>query len=471
MKARAWFCGVACVAIFGVLGSLAARAAEDPVLESARRLLAAGNPKQAYTELAAVQDRMSGMPEFDYLLGVAALDSGKIEDAIIAFERVLALVPNHAGAQMDLARAYYAAGSFDLAEAAFLKLKASNPPPAAQIAINRYLDALQKRKQQTQAGWSGFGELGLGYDSNITAVPSNFFAASQQSVGIGFEPSGNSLKRSAPFVQGALGADYTRPLSNGWSLFGGGELRGRAYRHHGRTGSDNSDVDFDLGSADLHAGGARNEGPNQWRITANYSPFTQSGAAPGDPKPTNDRRLAGLGFDWRHALDTRTQLGATVQLNDVRFPKNSIEDFDQVLLSGAWLQSFERTGSPFLYVTAFVTADKARNEFDDGAGGRTSKSKNLAGVRSYFQYSVSPKVAPFAGLAVIYRRDRDPFARSNLVEKGKDVYAEASLGVNWQFRDKCTLHLQYAYSHNHSNIDIYDFNRSEISSTIRCDMF
>jgi outer membrane protein len=50
------------------------------------------------------------------------------------------------------------------------------------------------------------------------------------------------------------------------------------------------------------------------------------------------------------------------------------------------------------------------------------------------------------------------------------VYGEVSLGLSWQFRDKCTLRLQYAYSHNSSNIDIYDFNRSEVSSTIRCDM-
>jgi len=53
----------------------------------------------------------------NYLLGVSALDSGRTDEAVIAFERVLAVMPNHAGAQMDLARAYYATGSFDLAEA------------------------------------------------------------------------------------------------------------------------------------------------------------------------------------------------------------------------------------------------------------------------------------------------------------------------------------------------------------------
>ena len=71
---------------------------------------------------------------------------------------------------------------------------------------------------------------------------------------------------------------------------------------------------------------------------------------------------------------------------------------------------------------------------------------------------------------MIHRRDKDAFARSTEIEKGRDWYGEASLGLAWQFRDKCTLRLQVAYSQNASNIDIYDFNRSEVSSVIRCEM-
>jgi tetratricopeptide (TPR) repeat protein len=459
MNTRARFRGLALAALLSVPAGVFA--ADDPVIENARKLLAAGNAKQAYTELIAVEGRLSGMPEFDYLLGVAALDSGKTEDAIIAFERVLAVMPNHAGAQMDLARAYYAAGSFDLAEIAFLKLRAANPPPAAQIAINRYLEAINTRKQQTRAGWSAFGELGLGYDSNITGVPTNFFAASQQSVGIGFDPTGNSLKRSAPFVQGAAGAEYYRPLSRGWSLFTGGELRGRAYRH---------ESDFNLASGEVHLGGALNAGDDQYRATASYSPFSQKGAAPGDPKPTNDRRIGGVNLDWRHALDTKTQVGLGLQVNDVRFPKNKVEDFDQIFLSASWLKSFERRGSPLLYLTGFITEDRARNEFDNGVAGTSTKSKNLAGARSYFQYALNPKLQAFNSIAAIYRRDKDDWARSNIVQKGHDLYGEVALGVLWNFREKCALRFQYAYSRNASNIDIYDFNRNEVSSTIRCDV-
>jgi tetratricopeptide (TPR) repeat protein len=462
MNTRARIRGVALAALLAASASVFA--ADDPVIESARKLLAAGNPKQAYSELIAVQSRLSGMPEFDYLLGVAALDSGHLDDAIIAFERVLAVLPNHAGAQMDLARAYYAAGSFDLAEAAFLKLKAANPPPAAQIAINRYLDAINARKLQTRAGWTAFGELGLGYDSNITGVPSNFFAASQQSIGIGFNPVGNSVKTSAWFGQAAAGAEYYYPLSRGWALFAGGEGRGRAYY---------KESDFNLAAAEVHFGGALNAGDDQYRISGSYSPFWQEGAAPavaGSEKLTNDRRVGVLGFDWRHAVDTKTQVGMGVQVNTVRFPHNELEDFNEVLVSASWLHSYEGRGSPLLYLTGFLTEDRALNDFDNGVDGTSTKSKNLLGLRSYFQYSLNPKLQAFNSLGFIYRRDKDSWARSNLIERGRDTYYDLSLGLAWNFREKCALRLQYLFSHNSSNIDIYDFNRHEVSSNIRCDM-
>ncbi|HEX4333133.1 MAG TPA: tetratricopeptide repeat protein [Usitatibacter sp.] len=453
---------MALVAFATVFGSLEVFAQDSPALENARRLLNAGNARQAYQDLSALQDKMTGMPEFDYLLGVAALDSGHIDDAIIAFERVLAVVPTHAGAQMDLARAYYAAGSFDLAEAAFRRLRDENPPPAALIAINRYLEAIQARKLLTQAGWSGYGELGLGYDSNLTGVPGNFGAAAAQSFNIiGIEATGNSIKRSAWFAQGAIGGEYHTPLSRGWSLFGGGEARGRVY---------NKEDDFDIVQGEVHGGAALNAGDNQYRATAAYSPFSQKGAAPGDPQPTNDRRIGGIALDWRHSLNTKMQAGLGLQVNSIRFPRNEIENFNQLFLTASWLQSFERKGSPLLYLTAFVSDDHANHSFDNGVNGTSTKSKNLAGLRSYLQYSLSPTLSVFNGLGVIYRRDKDDFARSTEIQKGRDTYAEATIGVGWQFREKCALRVQALFSRNDSNVDIYDFNRNEFSSTIRCDL-
>ena len=447
------------VALALAAGSVLPALADTAALERARRLLNEANPRQAYMELVKLEAQMSGTVEFDYLLGVASLDSGKLEDAVVAFERVLALNPNHAGAQMDLARTFFAAGSFDLAESAFRELANSNPPPLAQQTINRYLEAIESRKRQTTPGWRGWAELGLGYDSNITGVPTDFGAAAQQSFGIfGIEATGNSIKRKAAFGTAAGSLEYSRPLSRGWALFAGGEARGRGY---------DGESNFNSAAGDLRAGGSFNDGPTQWRAMAAYQAFDQEGEAPGDPKPTNDRRTASVQGDWKYTLDPKTQVGASLQYSRVRFPENAFEDFNQVIASASWLRSFETRGVPLLYLAAFASDDRAVNKLPDG---ETDKSKNLFGLRSYLQYSLTPKLSVFNGLGFVLRRDKDEFARAATVDKGKDKFAEVLFGLNWQFRKSCAVRAQLSYTRNDSNISIYDFNRSEVSSAVRCEI-
>ncbi|MEQ1516094.1 MAG: tetratricopeptide repeat protein, partial [Usitatibacteraceae bacterium] len=178
---------------------LATMAAANPTaLRQARELLAASNPKQAYMILVKLDAELAGNAEFDYLLGVAALDSGKNEEAVIAFERVLQKEPKNAGARLDLARAYFNWGAMDLARANFQELKASNPPPAALAAINKDLAAIRERRAQSSNSFTAWGETSLGYDRNITGVPSDFTSAVAAAFNLtGVNPTGNSIKRKA----------------------------------------------------------------------------------------------------------------------------------------------------------------------------------------------------------------------------------------------------------------------------------
>jgi outer membrane protein len=433
--------------------------ANPEALEHARQLLNQSNPKQAYMELIKLEGQLAGNIDYDYLLGVAALDSGKLDDAIIAFERVLAVNPNHLGAQMDLARAYFAAGSYDLAESAFRDLLSRNPPTIAQQTINRYLEAIDARKRQVTPGWSGYAELGLGYDDNITGVPTDFGAAAQQSFGIvGIQATGNSIKRKAAFANAAGAMEYSHPLGGGWGVFAGGEAKGRGY---------DGESDFNSLSGELRGGAALNDGPTQWRAMAGYQAFNQEGAADTDPKITNDRRTAyGMG-EWKHYLDSRRQVGLALQYSQVRFPTNSVEDFNQIFLNASYLHSFESKGIPLLYLSAFVSDDRAVNKLPDG---ETDKSKNLLGARGYLQYSVTPALNLFNALGVVFRRDKDPYARSTTVENGKDRFGEFLLGVSWEFRKHCWSRTQWSYTRNTSNIDLYDFNRNEFTTAVRCEI-
>ena len=52
--------------------------------------------EQTYRTLAPQAASRAGDPAFDYALGIAALDSGRIGEAIIALQRALAVQPGNA---------------------------------------------------------------------------------------------------------------------------------------------------------------------------------------------------------------------------------------------------------------------------------------------------------------------------------------------------------------------------------------
>ncbi len=438
------------------LVSTFAFAAPD-VLSRAQRELAAGNPKQAYMMLIAEQDKFGGDVEFDCLLGVAALDSGKVDDAIIAFERVLAKNPKNAGAQLDLGRAYFTAGSFDLAEATFLVLRRSNPPPNAMLAINRYLDAINARKKKSARSITAWGETSLGYDTNLTGVPNDFSAAVASSFNlIGIDPTGNSIKRKAPYLGAAIGADVEQPLGRNWSALLTGELRGRAYR---------KESDFNSLFGELRGGAGWTGGDHQLRLLVGGSYFSQKAQAPGEPKPTNDRRGASVSADYRLALSQNQQINVGLTGAQTRFPKNDIEDINSIVISGGWAKTFEGRGAPIVQLSGFFGNDKAERKLADDTA---DKSKRVGGLRAFAQYSLTEKLALFNSTGYTLRNDQSAFARATEVEFGRDKLFDTTLGVNWRFKPSCTMRAQWFFSKNQSNIAIYDYTRSEISSNIRC---
>ncbi len=447
-----------CLAVVLTVIAPGAAAANPKLMSDAQNLLAAGNPKQAYMLLVAEQNRLAGSPDFDYLLGVAALDSGKIDESIIALERVLAVNPKNAGALLDLGRAYYAAGSMDLAEATFRQLKQNNPPPTAQATIDRYLQAIMQRREQGKRALHAYGEVSLGYDSNITGVPKDFTAAVVSAFNIpGVDPTGNSIKRKAPYVGAAAGFDYLHPLSTSLTAVVGGEARGRAYRNESAYNSL-------LG--DLRAGLAWNNGAHGVRVTGGYSEFKQDGDAPGEPKPTNDRKTSTAAGEYRFSLSEQQQFNVGLSASQVRFPRNEIEDFDALAVSAGWVRSFAGKGSPILQVSGYYSRDEADRKLADGV---SDKSKRVGGLRTYYQYSLSESLSLFNGLGFTARRDQSAFARATEVEFGRDRLADVTIGVNWRFQPRCAMRAQWFASRNDSNIAIYDYTRNEVSSNIRCD--
>ncbi len=64
-------------------------AAYEKILLDADALIKSGNAGAAYSLLEPLEFEHSGEERFDYLIGIAALDSGKPDKATLALERVL----------------------------------------------------------------------------------------------------------------------------------------------------------------------------------------------------------------------------------------------------------------------------------------------------------------------------------------------------------------------------------------------
>src|SRR5262245_35754856 len=105
-----------------LLFSALAHAADD-ILLKAKGFLDANNPQAAYNLLAPLQSQRAGDPDYDYLLGVSALDLGKNTEAVFALERVLAVRPDHAAARAQIARAYFALKETEAAKREFENVK------------------------------------------------------------------------------------------------------------------------------------------------------------------------------------------------------------------------------------------------------------------------------------------------------------------------------------------------------------
>src|SRR5512135_3441821 len=193
-----------------MLAALGLSAFADATLERAKQLLVEREPKQAYDMLAPLEPQRAGDPEFDYLLGIAALDSGEVERAIFALERVLAVQPDNALARAEIARAYYLAGERDTARREFENVKQEKIPEKARETVDRYLSAIAASEvTRVQA----YFEMGIGSDSNVNAATASSQIAIPSLGGVIATLNPGATQNSDLFTGVAGGLNFTHKTS------------------------------------------------------------------------------------------------------------------------------------------------------------------------------------------------------------------------------------------------------------------
>lgn len=430
--------------------ALAGSALAQSVVDQARVLLRDGKAKQAYDLLEPAADQLNDA-ESAYLLGIAALDSGKAGLAVMAFERALGYNPNFAPARAELVRALMATGETDQARLELARLANVDVPPEVRQRLTelgqRLAGTVDVARRRTR-GIAAYLEAEAGYDSNINtgansrsfAIP--LFGGATATLDRIFQKQGSTLA--------GVGGGFTafNEVQPGLRVFAG--LDGKARYDFKEIGGKNYHTEYVSGNA-----GAR------WQ----RSTYTLTGAL-----TILENRIGNVKFDqqfgaygqWQTQLDPNNEVGVYLQWLDMKHPIQRTLDTKFTLAGVSWRHAFAGAGTPIMTLAGYLGDDKERGS--DPAVGR-----RITGVRAGFERQLDFGARFVSSLT--YQRSKYGGENLFFFRTREDKRTDLLLGLVFVPAKDITLTPQYLYTRNNSNIPVVDFGRHQLLVTLRRDFY
>ena len=364
--------------------------AADDVVQRAKARLEANDPQAAYDLLSPLQSVWAGDPEYDYLLGVAALDLGRNTEAVFALERVLAVQPDNAPARAQIARAYFALKETETAKREFLNVTQRDLTPEVRQTIDRYLEAIDRGTETEKFTARFFLEFALGWDSNVNSA-TQVDQVAVPAFNVIFTLAPTAVEKHDAFFSAAGGIAITNPVSTDWNLLGGLS----AYKRNNFV-QDN----FSTGYLDGYLGLARKLGRDTISALAQGNMFFVD-----DPAYTSEYRDAvGGTVQWSHDFNARNQLTAFVQYASLTYPQQTVRDANRYIIGVGYARAFGR-GDPILYLGGYGGLEASKDAAFNYLGHRP------LGLRVGGQKVLGRQWLAFFSLAAEWRKYRgvDPF--------------------------------------------------------------
>lgn len=409
----------------------------DQVTDQALALLNAGKGRAAFALLEPRESERAGEVDYDFLLGLAALEVGENTRAVFALERVLAVDPGHVRARAEIARAYLALGEVATARQEFENVQRQGVPADVSLTLERYIALARRLETGDRATLNGYVEAQFGYDSNVNAGPNRASVTFPSGFSI---PLPDEVRANEDgFAQLAGGINGRMPLGAGVALLGGAS---GSYRPN----FDKSQ--FNLGSLDANVGLVFSAGRNVVTLMGQAGQVTLDGG--------RYRNVVGLTGQWQFNLDARNQISAFGQYAQLNYLTNRSRDVSRYL-TGASYAYMWRDGAVG-FASAYLVQEKPEasefRQYDfDGYGLRFGGRLNFG-----------QKMIAFAGLS--YER-RDYSRNSSSDIRRRDDQYGILLGVNYALMNEWTLTPQLTLTHNNSNEVLSDYRREVLSLAIR----
>jgi tetratricopeptide (TPR) repeat protein len=414
----------------------------EELLDQAARLAGAGEAAEAYALLAGQEDTYLGDVKFDYALGRAALDAGFPARATLAFARVLAVQPNHAGARIDSGRAYLALGNREQAAAAFQALLELDPPPALRAQLLVYL-AEARRERTVKLAARGYLSAYTGVSSNVNQAPGQgqIFVPGLLAF---LQLSDQNVRKGDSYVGVAGGVEAARQLAGQFSLIGSAEFAARENAH---------ESDFDVGGAAGSIGMAWAGERHVIRAQVQGVVNTLGGRT--------SRRVQALSLDATERTVAQGAPGimfAFLQVGQYRYTQSDLKVFDADFATVGVGANLQFDGNSTVSVALLAGGDTDR-------GGNPSGDRRGLGIRLSWErpFGDQWRVVVQGGAA---NSKYDGFDPSFLTEREDRGY-DAELSVRYAFSRDFEVRLGALRVVQSSNIPIYEFARTDFLIGLR----
>jgi len=420
---------------------LASQGAGAAPLDDLRRQVDAGQFDQAWST-AQANPQLIGDVHFDFLYGVAAINTGRIADGLLALERHLAAVPANDRARLELARGYFLLGEYGRARSEFEFVLRYNQPANVRTNIQSFLQAMQVREAGDRRGAARlYAEAGLGYDNNVNGgtFRDSFFTPFG-TVDLVGSPS-RQLADGAGFV--AIGGQQQVRVSGRFAVFAGADLDHRGNFKEGA---------FDLTNGSLYAGFTQLTSTALWRLTLGTSELLVGGS--------RYRDTLGLGLEGNFTPAPDISVLAFAQYGEQRYAAtDEVRDGQATTLGATVTRDFPgATGAPSVALRVSWTSERNQRL-------RRDLSNELALARLMASVSATDKLRMSAGFTAYARQygAQDIVLQTTRKDTslGIDLVATYAIDAAWSLRGEAL------WSTLRSNQDLYDSGRKTASFKVR----
>ncbi|MCG5530778.1 hypothetical protein LRD18_07800 [Halorhodospira halochloris] len=202
------------------------------VIASIQAEILQGEYHRAATLAQEHESDFAGIPEFDFVGGIALMHADNPERASRFFERATIVRPEDNRARFEFARSLFAIGDYDLARDNFTAVVERDPPPQLADRAQRFVDAIDRRAAAQLAQLMMWVEGRVGYDENVLSASDSIIEGNIGNLQHGlvnlrlyeYEDSG----ASDSFAEIATGGLYRTPwvANSQWRLNGQLQHRG-----------------------------------------------------------------------------------------------------------------------------------------------------------------------------------------------------------------------------------------------------